>query len=65
MSFLLAAKKLFRYVFVELPGVQKSSLSNGEETLRRFRVVITIFCCTIADLNYAPFISDGESTSRE
>jgi len=65
MIFLLAAKKLFRYVFVELPTIQKNSLSNGRETLRRFKVFITIFGYTIIDLNYAPFISDGESTSRE
>jgi len=43
MTFLQAAKKLFRYVFVELPGAQKSSLSNGKETLRRFKVLLQYF----------------------
>jgi len=49
MVFLLAAKSLFRYVFVELPGAQRSSLFNGKETLRNFKVFITIIllCFTI------------------
>jgi len=55
-SFLLAAKELFRYVFDELPRAQKSSLSNGKETLRRFKVVITVFCFTIIGLNAHSYI---------
>jgi len=43
-NFLLAAKKLFRYVFLELPSSQKSSLSNGKEILKRFKVFIKILC---------------------
>jgi len=60
MKFLQAAKMLFRYVFVELPGAQRDSLSNGRETLRRFKVFIlqfiTIFCSAIIDLNAHSYI---------
>jgi len=63
MTFLLTAKKLFRYVFLDLPGAKKSSLSNGEETLRRFKVVITIFCFTIIYLN-APFLEKMQAASK-
>ncbi|KAF6028112.1 ATL1 [Bugula neritina] len=38
-TFLQAAKKLFRYVFVELPAIQRSSLSNGKHTLRQFKTI--------------------------